>query len=41
MPLFIHSYYLADTHSSPSELRKISFLWPLLQMFLSFGSDAG
>lgn len=41
MPLFIHAYYLADTHSSPSELRKISFLWPLLQMFLSFGSDAG
>lgn len=41
MPLFIHSHYLADTHSSPSELRKISFLWPLLQMFLSFGSDAG
>ena len=34
MPLFIHTYYLADTHSSPSESRKISFLWPLLQMFV-------
>lgn len=34
MPLFIHTYYLADTHSSPSEWRKISFLWPLLQMFV-------
>lgn len=33
MPLFIHTYYLADTHSSPCKSRKISFLWPLLQMF--------